>query len=290
MKSKYIVPIIIVLLLIGFVLVKSNGASPEDSKKENPEEISVTDSIKNKRSEEIMAALRKDGEFSPLDYAFMVKELEEINSTDTLFYVFTVATADFRDTASDSIFLGTTQQLKDSGSIDTKYLYFPTGLHSYSGSQDAFVSDVIKMERATSILRDSSNLGTSTQTILALAKENSKINVDDIPDQYLSYDLRVLENYINAYAFSEVVGEEEILDFLIKDTENTLKVIEQDSLLSTRYNAWLEDLVIYYSEDYPAELQARKLDYLIEKLQQSQHPYAEKTLKVLDNVKIVKRE
>lgn len=98
---------------------------------------------------------------------------------------------------------------------------------------------------------------------------------------------QVLEDY----AFSDIVGEGIMMDFLMLEDVKLLEVIEQNPSLKARYELWVKNLGdpanrLRYNEFIPSEILTRKKIYLVEKLKRIDHPLAKITWEPIKEIKV----
>lgn len=273
-----------------------------DMKKDVKTEISkqqdsvyiVSDSIKKVRSEEIKMALEKGtNTFSPIDYGFMKEELSELNIGDTLF--FSLNDFERADLKENYAFLSANLDSDSLSNTYSKYIYFPPTDFSRLVLKD-YIDASVGAEMIGALSSDSNTTLIANSDIKALFKEkNNKLIFEGLPKEFEVYDEIVLNQNLEKNAFSEIVGEEQIMNYLIQDPQNTLNLIQKNKSLREKFDSWIEKLDtpsgwLHYSDEYPAELHARKLDYLISELKYLNHPLSEMTWKALDKVQIVKLE
>ncbi|MCG8320023.1 MAG: hypothetical protein MI921_11010 [Cytophagales bacterium] len=90
----------------------------------------------------------------------------------------------------------------------------------------------------------------------------------------MGYQTEEYEQVLEQYAFSDIVGEGIMMDFLMLEDVKLLEVIEQNASLQSRYQLWVENLTdpannFRFNEYRPREIFTRKLFYLVVKLQNS---------------------
>lgn len=95
----------------------------------------------------------------------------------------------------------------------------------------------------------------------------------------MGYQPEEYEQVLEQYAFSDIVGEGIMMDFLMLEDAKLLEVIEQNSSLKSRYQLWLENLTdpannFRFNEYRPREMFTRKLFYLVVKLQNNDNALA----------------
>ena len=253
----------------------------------------VSDSIKLVRSDEIKAALEKGTSvFSPIDYAFMKEELSELKESDTLF--FSSNDYDSNSMLGNYAFLSSDLKSDSLSNSFSKYVYVAPTDFSKLTLED-YIDASIGAEMIGALYPDSIATLAINSSNKLFEDENNKLTVKGLPQEYEVYNLAVLQQNLKINAFSEIVGEEQIMNYLIQDLESTLNLIQENPVLQERFDSWITQLGtpsgwLYYSDDYPAELHARKLDYLISELKSLDHPLSKITWKALDNVQIVKLE
>ncbi len=103
------------------------------------------------------------------------------------------------------------------------------------------------------------------------------------PDEY--------EEILKKYAFSDIVGEGIMLEFLMLKDVKLLETINNNPSLKDHYLLWLENLPdpannFRFDVNRPVELLSRKKNYLVQKLQQSDYPLAKITWEPLSQVRI----
>ena len=107
----------------------------------------------------------------------------------------------------------------------------------------------------------------------------------------MGYQLEEYEQVLEQYAFSDVVGEGIIMDFLMLEDIMLLEVIESNPSLKDRYILWVENLSdpsnqFIFNEYVPSEVLTRKKYFLVEKLRLSEHPLAKITWAPLKEILI----
>lgn len=253
----------------------------------------VSDSIKLVRSDEIKAALEKGTNvFSPIDYGFMKEELSVLKERDTVF--FSSNNYDRTVTLGNYAFLSSDLKSDSLSNSISKYVYVAPTDFSKLTLRD-YIDASVGAEMIGALYPDSIEAFPVNPDYKLFENENNKLKFEGLPQEYKVYNLAILQQNLKRNAFSEIVGEEQIMNYLIQDLENTLNLIQGNPVLRERFDSWIKQLAtpsgwLYYSDDYPAELHARKLDYLISELKSLDHPLSKMTWKALDNVQIVKLE
>ena len=106
----------------------------------------------------------------------------------------------------------------------------------------------------------------------------------------MGYQPKEFEQVLEAYAFSDIVGEGIMMDFLMLEDVKLLEVIKQNSFLKSRYQMWIENITdpannFRFNEYRPREMFTRKLFYLVSKLQNSDNSLARFTWPQLKKVR-----
>ena len=107
----------------------------------------------------------------------------------------------------------------------------------------------------------------------------------------MGYRSEEYEQVLEAYAFSDIVGEGIMMDFLMLEDVRLLEVIEKSPSLKDRYELWVENLGdpandFSFNEKRPIIMLSRKQSYLVGKLKNNDHPLAKITWEPLDQVNI----
>lgn len=107
----------------------------------------------------------------------------------------------------------------------------------------------------------------------------------------MGYQVEEYEHILERYAFSDIVGEGIMMDFLMLEDVRLLETIEQNAALKARYQAWVENLTdpanrFRYNDFVPSEVLTRKKIFLVERLKRIEHSLAKLTWPQLKEVKV----
>lgn len=261
-------------------------------------------------SNEIKHVLKNpNNDMTPLDYLFAKKELSEME-VDTLYYDFArpkdaidnygllrqdtrpIDSSRFKvfNTVSNQSELTIGEDIENLNNLETWFLAESV---NQSGLLDSVENGVVGFDTliqkasATWANEDyfGKDLNVDTIQNLSIPKPEWSFTYEQVENAKFVEDLK-------KFGFSEVVGESLILDFLIKNPETALNVIDKNPELLERFNQWVKasesnDLWLSYSDDFPAEIHIRKLEYLDEQLKNSKHKLAKEALNAINNIQIV---
>lgn len=106
----------------------------------------------------------------------------------------------------------------------------------------------------------------------------------------MGYQPEEYEQVLEQYAFSDIVGEGIMMDFLMLEDLKLLEVIEQNPSLKSRYQLWVENLNdpannFRFNDYRPREMFTRKKYFLISKLQSSDNNLAKSTWPQLKEIR-----